>query len=83
MRSIVEAARFTPGLWLLNRFADIWVDGASALAFAVRPPEDYVAVHTRFFDHLESGAADAAVALMADYLDRHDQKLVSVMQAFA
>lgn len=83
MRSVVEAARFTPGMWLLNRLADVWVDGASALAFAVRPPEDYVAVHTKFFDLIESGEADAAVALMADYLDRHDQKIVSALQVVA
>ena len=83
MRSVVEAARFTPGLWLLNRFADVWVDGASALQFAIRAPDDYVPVHTKFFDLIENGEADAAVALMAEYLDRHDQKIVSVMQAFA
>ena len=40
-------------------------------------------VHTKFFDLIESGDADGAVALMAEYLERHDQKLVSVMQAFA
>ncbi|MBA3452547.1 MAG: FadR family transcriptional regulator, partial [Deltaproteobacteria bacterium] len=83
MRSIIEAARFTPGLWLLNRFADIWVDGASSLAFAVRPPDDYVSVHTKFFDLIESGEADAACALMAEYLERHDQKLMSALQAIA
>jgi DNA-binding GntR family transcriptional regulator len=83
MRQIVEAARSTPGLWLLNRFADVWVDGASALAFAVRPPDDYVTVHTKFFDLIENGDADAAVALMAEYLDRHDSRIVSGLQVVA
>jgi DNA-binding GntR family transcriptional regulator len=47
----------------------------------VRPPVDYVAVHTRFFDLIEAGDADAACALMADYLERHDAKLVGALGA--
>jgi DNA-binding FadR family transcriptional regulator len=46
MRSIAEAARFTPGLWLLNRIAKLWIDAASELSFAVKPPDDYVQVPT-------------------------------------
>jgi GntR family transcriptional repressor for pyruvate dehydrogenase complex len=83
MRTIVEAAKFTPGLWLLNRVAGIWLDAADALRFALRPPDEYVSVHTRFFDLLEAGEADAAVALMSDYLDRHDKKLTEALQAVA
>jgi DNA-binding FadR family transcriptional regulator len=81
MRVIVEAAQFTPGLWLLNRLAEVWFDAAATLRFAVRPPDDYVAVYTRFFDLIEAGDADAACALMADYLERHDAKLVGALGA--
>jgi GntR family transcriptional regulator, transcriptional repressor for pyruvate dehydrogenase complex len=81
MRTIVEAAQFTPGLWLLNRLAGVWFDATATLRFAVRPPDDYVAVHTRFFDLIESGDADAACSLMADYLERHDAKLVGALGA--
>lgn len=81
MRTITEAAQFTPGLWLLNRLADVWFDAASTLRFAVRPPDDYVAVHTRFFDLIESGEADAACVLMGEYLERHDAKLVGALGA--
>jgi GntR family transcriptional regulator, transcriptional repressor for pyruvate dehydrogenase complex len=81
MRTIVEAAQFTPGLWLLNRLAEVWFDAAAALRFAVRPPDDYVAVHTRFFDLIEAGDADAACTLMADYLERHDARLVGALGA--
>jgi GntR family transcriptional repressor for pyruvate dehydrogenase complex len=79
MRTIVEAAQFTPGLWLLNRLAEVWFDAAASLRFAVRPPDDYVAVYTRFFDLLESGDADAACAVMGDYLERHDARLVGAL----
>ena len=36
MRAIAEAAQFTPGLWLLNRIADLWLDAATTLR--VRDP---------------------------------------------
>lgn len=79
MRTIVEAAQFTPGLWLLNRLAEVWFDAAATLRFAVRPPDDYVTVHTRFFDLIEAGDPDAACALMGDYLERHDARLVGAL----
>lgn len=83
MRQITEAARFTPGLWLLNRISQLWLDSASELRFAVRPPDDYVAVHGKFFDLLEDGKADDAYTLMADYLDRHDRQLAKALQVLA
>jgi GntR family transcriptional repressor for pyruvate dehydrogenase complex len=79
MRSIAEAARFTPGLWLLNRIAKLWIDAASELSFAVKPPDDYVTVHARFFDLVEDAKADEAYALMAAYLDRHDTRMASAL----
>src|SRR5690242_16895275 len=52
MRQVAEAARFTPGLWLLNRIAKLWAEAAGEVAFAVGLPEDYVAVYSKFFDLL-------------------------------
>ncbi len=83
MRALVEAAQFTPGLWLLNRVSDIWIDAASSLRFTVLAPDDYVQVHTKFFDLLEAGDADAAVNLMTDYLERHDAKIVDALGGLA
>ena len=56
-----------------------WIDAASTLAFAVRPPTDYVASHTKFFDLLEAGAADAACTHMSAYFERHDSQLESAL----
>jgi DNA-binding GntR family transcriptional regulator len=42
-------------------------------------PDDYVQTHTKFFDLLEKGEADAAVQLMSDYLERHDRKIVDAL----
>jgi DNA-binding FadR family transcriptional regulator len=83
MRQIAEAAKFAPGLWLLNRVADIWLDAASALRVVVRAPDDYVAVHTRFFDLLEDGQGEAAHALMDEYLDRHDSRILELLKVIA
>ena len=79
MRTITEAAQFTPGLWLLNLLSEVWFDCAATLRFAVRPPDDYVAVYTEFFELLEAGDADAAVKLMAEYLERHDAKMATAL----
>src|SRR5262249_15428914 len=82
MRELVEAAHFTPGLWLLNRISQLWMEAAGEIAFAIKLPEDYVAVHTRFFDLLEEGNADAAVAIMADYIARHDASMSEALAVF-
>jgi DNA-binding FadR family transcriptional regulator len=83
MRQIAEAAKFAPGLWLLNRVADIWLDAASTLRVVIRAPEDYVAVHTRFFDLVEDGQAEAATKLMDEYLDRHDSRILELLKVVA
>lgn len=83
MRQIAEAARFTPGLWLLNRFYALWLSTADELRFAVHPPDDYVAVHTRFFDLVEARDPEAACRLMGEYLDRHDADLAKAIQVLA
>ena len=79
MRTIVEAAQFTPGLWLLNRLADVWFDAAATLRFAVRPPDDYVAVYSRFFDLIEADEADTACTLLTEYFERHDGMLARAL----
>jgi GntR family transcriptional repressor for pyruvate dehydrogenase complex len=79
MRQIAEAARFTPGLWLLNRIAKLWLDASSELRFAVRPPDDYVHVHGKFFDLLEAGDSAGAYATMSEYLERHDAALAKML----
>ena len=83
MRHIAEAARFTPGLWMLNRIAKLWFDASVAVRFALRPPDDYVQVYSKFFDLLEAGDGDAACQLMSEYLERHDAQLVKALEGVA
>lgn len=83
MRQVCEAAQFTPGLWMLNRLAEIWLDAAGALMFVVRAPDDYVVTYTKMFDMLEAGDAEGVVTMMTAYLERHDQKIVSALAVMA
>jgi DNA-binding FadR family transcriptional regulator len=75
MRQVAEAARFTPGVWLLNRISKLWLDASGEIAFAVRLPEDYVPSYTKFFDLLEEGSADDAVTHMTEYFERLDSQI--------
>src|SRR4051812_43823907 len=83
LRSIVEAAKFTPGLWMLNRVAEIYLDLTHIMRFAIKAPPDYVATHTEFFDLLEAGEADQAAELMNDYLARHDSAVEKLLKVVA
>ncbi|HVK83747.1 MAG TPA: GntR family transcriptional regulator [Kofleriaceae bacterium] len=83
LRSLAEVAQFTPGLWILNQLAHIYFDLASSLRMVVRPPDDYVQTHSKFFDLLESGDAAGASQLMAEYLDRHDAQITAVLGPMA
>jgi GntR family transcriptional repressor for pyruvate dehydrogenase complex len=83
MRSLVEVAQFTPGLWLLNQLAHIYFDLANSLRMIVKAPDDYVQTHTKFFELIEAGDGAGATALMGDYLERHDTQLTAVLGANA
>jgi DNA-binding FadR family transcriptional regulator len=83
LRSIVEAAKFTPGLWMLNRVAEIYLDIAQLMRFAIKVPDDYVATHTKFFDLLEAGDATAACDLMSAYFERHDTAIAKLLTVVA
>jgi GntR family transcriptional regulator, transcriptional repressor for pyruvate dehydrogenase complex len=75
MRAVVEAARFLPAVWVLNRLAGVYLDVARSLSGTLRTPEDYVQTHERVFAALEGGDADRAAEILDDYLGRHDQQL--------
>ncbi len=83
MRQLSEAARFTPGLWLLNRMARMWIDAADEIKFALRPPVEYVPTYTKFFDQIEAQDRDGAIQTMTAYLDRHDAELSKLLQVLA
>jgi len=79
VRSIAEAARFTPGVWMMNRLGGLWLGAASELGTVVRPPDDYVKVHTKLFELIEAHDGAGARKLFETYLERHDAQLVKAL----
>jgi GntR family transcriptional regulator, transcriptional repressor for pyruvate dehydrogenase complex len=84
IREIVEAARFLPGLWLLNSLGGVYfqlaetLHGAGARASA---PDDYRAENGRILDALERGDGAAAARIAEAYLSAHDETLLGALGA--
>ena len=64
---------------MLNQLADVYTDIASSFAGTVKPPDDYLESHERFFDALARRDADGAVAELSAYLERHDRRLLTAL----
>jgi DNA-binding FadR family transcriptional regulator len=79
MRAVTEAAGFVPGLWLLNRLATIYVEIGHLVHAALRPAEDYLDTHHRFFDALDRGDAADATATITAWLERTDAVLMGAL----
>jgi DNA-binding FadR family transcriptional regulator len=79
MRAVAEAAGFVPGMWLLNRLATIYVEIGSLVHGAIRPADDYLETHARFFEALDRGDGPTAVAVITDWLERTDGVLVRAL----
>lgn len=77
IRLLVEAAAFTPGLWVLNRISTIWLDFIDAVRAFVRVPGDYVTSYLRFFDLLDSGEVGPACDALQGVLSRQDEALIT------
>lgn len=80
MRAVVEAARFLPAVWVLNRLAGVYLDVARSLSGSLQPPDDYVATHERVFAALEAGEAARAADILDEYLGRHDAQLTPLLR---
>jgi GntR family transcriptional regulator, transcriptional repressor for pyruvate dehydrogenase complex len=83
MRLLVEAAEFTPGLWVLNRISTVWIDFIDALRMMVRAPVEYVESYTKVFDLIDGGESTAACDVFREFLQHHDEALVGSASASA
>lgn len=79
IRALVEAAELLPAMWTLNRIAAVYLDLAGTVAQAASPPDDYLAVYHGFLAKLDVADHASAEALLAAYLDRHDQRLLALV----
>lgn len=76
MRTVAEASGFLPAVWMLNRMAGVYFEIAALVN--VRVPDDYVTAARGYLDAIDRGDADQAAALIASYLDRHDEALTAL-----
>lgn len=79
LRSLLEAARFFPGLWLMNRLAEVYLQIARSFPGDVQPPAEYLEIHQRLLDALDQGDGAAAVTVIQEYLDDHDRRLMALV----
>jgi GntR family transcriptional repressor for pyruvate dehydrogenase complex len=79
LRGLVEAAGFMPALWLLGGLAPVYNEIARTLSGSSTAPPDYPDTYATIFDNLEAGHVKDAADRLADYLDRHDQRLLAVL----
>ncbi len=83
MRSLACAANFYPAVWLLNRIAGVYFEIASTVAVPNTAPDDYLAAYGQFFDALEAHDTERAIDVISRYLDRHDRRLMGLLEALA
>ena len=80
LRSIVQSAKCLPGLWMLNQMSGIYNDLAKSLGTVLAPPESYLAAWGGVLDALEQQNSDEAIALMNQYLEGHDERLMALLE---
>jgi len=81
MRGVIELADFMPGVWLLNRMKGVYLEIARALSGGIAPPPDYPLALERVFESLEDGRGNDAVRILRDYLEYHDQRMLTALGA--
>jgi GntR family transcriptional repressor for pyruvate dehydrogenase complex len=79
IRALCEAAHSLPAMWMVNRISGVYLDMARSLAGAIPPPSEYLTAYASVLDHVEKGDGDAAARELDAYLDRHDQKLLTLL----
>lgn len=80
IRALAEAARAYPAMWMVNRISGVYLDIARSLAGAIAPPADYLDVYARVFQAVERGDADTAGRELDEYLERHDSKILALLE---
>ena len=76
LRTMARVAGFVPGLWLLNRLSQVFVEISRQLVEGLVPPDDYVRCYEAFLDAVDEGRPHEAVDILDDYLGRHDARLL-------
>jgi GntR family transcriptional repressor for pyruvate dehydrogenase complex len=77
LHTVTVAARFLPGVWLLNSLRSVYTELATTFG-QIRsqpPPDNYLAAHLSAFEALEAGDGEAAARALDTYLVEHDERM--------
>ena len=80
---LAEAAGFVPGMWLLNRMSTVYLDVTKTMSHSMLPPDDYLDVYQRMFEHLERGESDAATKMINAWWQRTDRVITTALEMLA
>lgn len=79
IRSLLEAARALPGMWILNKLAGIYLELALAIPAEIPVPADHLSSKLAFIDAVEEGKLDKAWKILSRHLADHDAKLLALL----
>src|SRR5262249_43566047 len=77
VRAIPLEARFLPALWMLNGLARVYLDLATSIQGPAMVPDSYLETYRAVFDAIAAGAPDRACAVLGNYLEEHDRRLLA------
>jgi DNA-binding FadR family transcriptional regulator len=83
IRALAEAAGSLPAMWMVNRLSAVYLDIARHLAGALAPPPEYPQVYDRVLTLIEGNDFEAAAREVDEYLQAHDQLLISALEGFS
>lgn len=81
IRALAEAAGSPPAMWMVNRLSGVYLDIARHLAGAIAPPPEYPEMYDRMLTLIEAGDYEAAAREVNSYLQRNDERLITLLQA--
>jgi len=85
MLGVVAAARFLPGVWMLNSLRTVYTELATTFNTTTHnaPPDSYRSAYHAAFDALEAADSQRAARHIDDYLAEHDRRMLAVLGILA
>ncbi len=80
LRTIVQAAQFLPGLWILNQLTTIYVELSKSFGQVFGPPQNYVSTWEEVLALLAKKTPESAIDHLDTYLRAHDETLLALLE---
>ncbi len=79
-RTLWEAGKIMPAVWLLNRFSGIYIELAEPFSALIQTPTHYLETYTAYLNELARGDGPSATTRLRDYLTLHDESLLALLE---